>query len=115
MTSNLIYIKYLPKDEIIYNLWIYAKYAKYADDCIEQMPTLYLNNVRQDLQMMEKNKRELELTLYYGKMLFVNIEGDYFSPSTYDLYNGYNLAKYIICQVKINEFRKCLLSALTFN
>ena len=115
MTSNLIYIKYLPKAEIIYNLWVHAKYAKYADDCIDKMPTLYLNDVKKDLLEMEKNKRDIELTLYYGKMLFININGDYLNPATYDSYNGYKLAKYIICQVKIDEISKCLCKTVIFN
>jgi hypothetical protein len=65
---------------------------------------------KKDLNYMIANNRELLLTTYYGKMLFVDISLDYFDPSAYDIYNGRGLAKKIIYELKSTALQHCIAS-----
>jgi len=101
---NTIYIKHLPKDKLLYNLWLKAKTAKYMNKPIN----LTLDQVKTDINFMIKNHREIELTTYHGKSLFVNITHDHLDPFTYTQFNGDDIVQSIITNMKKQELKKSI-------
>jgi hypothetical protein len=113
-TSGLLYIKFLPKDKLLWYLWKNAKIAHYMYYCPKLAPVLTLNKVRRDINYMIENGRNIELNTYYGKLLFVNITGDYLDTFTYNIYNGCSAAEHISTDLKIEELSRCVLKYHTF-
>lgn len=90
-----VYIKDIPKQLLILELWRYAKNVKYVPQL-----KLDLATIADDIQHMKNNSRAIDLTTYYGKTLFIDVSRDYVDCSTYNLYNGINLAQKIITNIK---------------
>jgi hypothetical protein len=112
--NGMLFIKYLPKDKLLYNLWMNAKQAQYMYFCPELSPKLTMMTVRQDINYMIHNKRELDLTTYYGRLLFIDISGDYVDVFTYNLYNGNCKVESIINELKIEELGRSIVKYYTF-
>jgi len=112
--KNKIYIKYLPKDELLYNLWKNANPARYFNKCRNALPNLSINKAKRDINYMICNNRNIELTTYYGKTLYIDITGDYVDVFAYNLYNGKCQANKIINEIKICELKKTILKYYTF-
>lgn len=105
-------IRYLPKDELLFRLWAYAKYAKYFTLCSELAPCLTIDIARRDITEMRRNNWEIDLTTYYGRLLFVNLSKDHFDAFTYNMYNGEGLAEQIINELKHEELQKIRTTVL---
>lgn len=107
--KKLLFIKWLPKDELLYELWLNANNAQYMYYCNHLAPTLTLKKATRDIKFMIEEKRELDMTTYYGRLIFSDISGDYLDAFTYDLYNGDGLAQKIVNRLKIKELKKIRL------
>lgn len=111
--KNNIYIKYLPKEIILYNLWKYAKPTHYMYYCKELIPKLSIEQTKIDIKQMMKEFNIIYLTSYYGKYLFVDLSSDYLDVSYYNIYNGRGLAEKIINRIKKEELNKGILRFYT--
>lgn len=109
-----IYIKYLPKDKLLFELWNAARSAPNFYYCKELSPILTLLDAKRDINHMIANNRDVELTNYYGRMLFINITKDYIETTNYDLYNGRHSAKKIIDALKAQELNGLLCTYYKF-
>ena len=75
-----IYIANLPKDKLLFELWQNAKDSYYFVFCKDKLPKLTLSQVKLDLEEMKKNL-SIHLTTYYGRMLYIDISGDFMDTS----------------------------------
>ena len=114
LPSELIYIKYIPKDKLLYHLWKVAKKSQYLYFYKKKPPILTMHDTKLDLNYMILNKRELSLTTYYGKLLYIDITNDYLDTSIYNMYNGDKLAELVICALKLDEMQKTILRYYTW-
>jgi len=112
--SYLLFIKYLPKDQLLYELWKSAKNAQYMYHCQELAPVLTLEKVQRDINYMIQENRDLDLTTYYGRLIFADVTGDCLDAFTYDLYNGRGTAERIVNRLKKLELEKLILRYFTF-
>jgi len=110
----LVYIKYLPKDVLLYRLWCNARPAQYFYYCPETRHTLTLDQVRDDINNMLANGTEITLGSYQGKLLYVKISDDYLDTLQYNSHNGNGSAERIINEIKKEELNKVLLAYYKF-
>jgi len=110
----MAYIKYLPKDILLYELWLAARNSPYFYYCVDKLPTLTLEIARSDLNEMISTGRNFELTNYYGRMLYLDIRGDFCNVEKYEIYNGKNTALNIIKKLKEQQLRQIVLKFYTF-
>lgn len=118
---STINIKYLPKDELLYQLWKRARYIDYLkvaeiceNDCDLTCSSKYLDDdliltreqARKDVAEMSAGTL---ITYYYGRTLFVDITADDFICSKYNRCNGRNSANKVIEKLKIKELYKLAL------
>lgn len=118
---NIVNIKYLPKDELLYQLWKKARNIPYLDvdeicedDCDRTCSSKYLD---EDLiltrEQAKKDVAEMPpgtfITYYFGRTLFVDITSDDFICNKYDQCNGRRLANKIVNIVKVKELYKLAL------
>jgi hypothetical protein len=102
----MIYIKYIKKEKILYELWRCARLSQYFRYCPDLAPSLNIQTCTIDIKSMNGI---IDLTSYYGRLLFIDISGDWFDPFNYDIYNGDGTAKLIIDSIKKEELAKCVL------
>lgn len=107
--THLIFIKYLPKDQLIYQLWRNAKYSYMLKYCPMKRPELSIDYIRKDIINMLNNKFPIYLGMYYGKDLFIDISGDYLNAKYYDKFCGKYSAKKIISNLKLAEMKKSIM------
>jgi len=112
--SGMLFIKFLPKDKLLWSLWKHAKHAQYMYYCSDLAPELTLQRARKDVNYMIQDNRDIELTTYYGRLVFVDISGDYLDAFTYNLYNGRGTAERIITNLKIEELMRSIVKYYTF-
>jgi len=112
-TSN-IYIRHLPKDRLLWELWNNAKLAQYMILCPDMAPTLTPILARRDINFMIADKRNIDLTTYYGRLLFIDITGDHLDAFTYDMYNGRGKAKGITDKLKLEQLQRTICKFYTF-
>jgi len=104
----MIYIKYLPKNKLLFELWKYARPSHYMYYCPEKIPSLTLEQATLDIYYMIKNNRPIKLTTYYGRLLHINLSNDYVNCDLYNLLNGRQyLAERIIQQIIYQELCLC--------
>lgn len=109
-----IYIKHLPKDKLLYELWLAARKSPNFYYCPNAAPILDLETARTDINHMIVNERRLDLSTYYGRMLYVDLTDDTFDSDTYDLYNGRGKASKIVRELKKIELKKTVLCYYKF-
>jgi len=109
-----VYIKYLPKDVLLYRLWQNAKISHYFRFCKELVPVLTIDIAKNDIQQMIINNRAINLTTYYGRILYINITDDYVDVFKYNLCNGNGLAEKIISQLKKEEMQSTICTFYKF-
>ena len=109
-SDDIIFIKYLPKDKLLYELWKNAKPAQYMYYCKALAPTVTESEVKRDINNMLRNNRGIELTTYNGRLIFSDITEDYFDPFTYNMYNGKKMAEKIINNLKTEELKRTVLN-----
>lgn len=96
-----VYIGYIPKDLLLYSLWKHAKQSPSMKYCKKELiPDLTLEKTRIDINHMLHNDRDLILTTYYGKLLFIDITGNICDVLMYNLYNGRRSAENVIHKLK---------------
>lgn len=105
-----IFIKLIPKDIIIYKLWLNAKPAGYIKYCKSLAPELTEEIVRSDLLNQIESDEKLKFTQYYGRNLFIDVSGDFLDTTIYNRYNGDNAAEKTIAKIKFNLMKKTILS-----
>ncbi len=111
---DLVYIKYLPKDKLLYELWLSAKPSRYFYLCKELLPTTDLSIIKNDINHMIVNGRRIDLTVYYGRRLYIDITDDTVDCSNYDMHNGYGVAEKIIERLKEDELRRSIVNYIKF-
>lgn len=105
-----IFIKHLPKDRLLHALWMFARHSSYIRFSSVPPAVLTLTQAREDINNMIANDREIFVTTYYDRSLYVDITGDYLDEFNYDIYNGRGLAEKIINQLKQQELDAVLLT-----
>lgn len=103
--SNLIYIKYLNKAKLLYELWANATISNMlinVDNHVlnKKISKITLENIKNDINIMIANERAINLTIYRYKQVYIDITSDYFDCSNYNLINGKDLANHIIKKIK---------------
>ena len=111
---NSIFIGLLPKDELLLALWKEARVAQYFYNCPEKLEELTLDVVRCDINNMIMNGRDIDLTTYHGKLLYINITSDTIDIADYNMYNGIGKAEKIINNLKKIELEKTALNYYKF-
>jgi hypothetical protein len=112
----IIYINHLPKDVLLYELWTHARISPYFMHCKDKVPTLTVDQARKDINEMLKTNRRINLTTYYGKLLFVDITDTMFDTTDYEIYNRLT-EKNIVCiinKLKSDALRKLILKFYIF-
>ena len=107
-----IYIKNIPKELLLYELWLYAKtsfYFKPRKGISIAPPILTISLAKNALNYMIGNNDLLSVCTFYGKLLYVDITGDYLDPFNYNAHNGKFLAEEIILHLKKRLLKECLL------
>lgn len=102
----IIYIKYLPKDKLLYALWLGASQSPNFYYCPLLMPILTEDIAKTDINYMIANNRDIDLTTYYGKSLYINITNDTVDTNKYDIYNCKGVAEKIITNLKEKELNR---------
>ena len=104
---SLIYINHLPKDKLLFELWKNARVSPYFVFCEDKIPTLTISQVRDDITEMIQNNRQINLTTYYGRMLYIDISGSVMNTLDYEAFNRINEEKIIniINKLKFEELR----------
>ncbi len=108
------YIRFIPKDILMLELWKAARKSPYHHYIDIKETQLTLEEIRNDINYMILNNRDLCVTTYYGKMLFIDVSKDYVDTNLYNLYNGKNKAELIIRNLKLKELEKTLIKYYTF-
>jgi hypothetical protein len=98
-----VFIKHLDKYKLLYELWSYAKFSMHFYYCIHLAPKLNLDQVKIDINDLYERKEKLIFTVYYGRLLHVDITGDYLDTYEYNKYNGKGNAECIINSLKKDE------------
>lgn len=101
----MIDITNVPKDKLLFELWSAARTSPYTINCKQQRVTL--DTIRYDLHYINLNHCT-ELTHYHGRILFVDITGDKFDPTQYNIYNGRFRAEKIIAKIKLNDLHRII-------
>lgn len=104
-----IYIKHLPKDKLLFKLWEQAQIAEYFSQCMHRVPVLTQNKALRDVVHFVQNRDQLELTTYYGRLIYADLSKDFLDPSWYNYYNGRGKAQRIIRRLKLEELKKTIL------
>ena len=108
MPDEVLYIKYLPKHLLLFNLWKNAISAQSFSRCPDKLPDLSLTRAKRDIGYMLKDGTSIELTTYRGRTMYIDISGDYFDSFSYDMWNGTGSAKKIVDSLKISELMKSI-------
>lgn len=107
-----VYIGMLPKDELLYSLWLNAKISP----SMKNLPKLQLtiDQVQSDIRCMIVNNRNIDLMVYYSRMIYLDISKDYVNNIEYDARNGIGLLAKVTNKLKKKELKKCLLNFYKF-
>jgi hypothetical protein len=103
---NTINIKYLCKIDIIYELWknaLVSEFAEYGPDIEEPCKEI----IELDIHNMFISGR-MYFTLYYGKLLFIDITDNTCDVTYYNSYNGKHLGQKILADLKIKEMESTI-------
>ena len=113
---SIIYINHLPKDKLLFELWKNAKVSPYFVFCEDKIPSLTLSQVKSDINDMIQNNREINLTTYYGRMLYVDITGPHMDTLDYEAFNRLNEEKIIniINKLKFEEMQNAICKFYIF-
>ena len=109
-----VYIKHIAKDVLLYELWRAARNSPNFYYCKDLQPTLTPEVTKSDINHMINNERKIDVTTYYGRMLYIDITDDYADVLTYESYNGQGSAEKIINKLKIQELQKSICRYFTF-
>ncbi len=95
-------IRYLDKATLVLKLWQHAKKSPYLKHYAAHID-LDISDIKNDLMTMQTNNEPCSFTIYYGKVLLVDVTRDSMDPRDYDFYNGKNKAADIIADIKAHE------------
>ena len=115
MNNVNIYIKYLPKDILLYHLWLNAKPKKYLLLCDKNIPILTIKKANRDIKLMQMDNRRIDVTTYYGRCVYSDITDDYLDISFYDFHNGKGKGESIINELKLKELSNSVVKYYVFN
>jgi hypothetical protein len=104
-----LYIKYLPKDRLLFELWKRARRSQHFYYCPHLMPKLDLVQCRKDINMMIASNDKIEVCTYFGRLVYVDITGDYLDSFNYDVHNGDDAALSVVTELKKEELLKAVL------
>jgi hypothetical protein len=100
-------IRFLPKYKILYDLWNNARKAPFMYYGNFQLDPV--KNIKNDINNMFADKGYIDLTTYYGRLLFIKIYNNRLENNMYDCYNN-NISKKIIADNKLEQMKKCILN-----
>ena len=113
-----VYIEYLPKNILLLELWLNAKFAPNLAYCHHKLEIPSLDIINQDIYQLYQNKKnneelkcgnvDNEISLYYGKMMYIDILPKYCDVHLYNKANGYKSAQHIITKLKKHELMKTI-------
>jgi hypothetical protein len=106
----MIDIKYLPKDILLYELWKRARLSQYFYHCKEKAPRLNIERCRNDINHMFINNKNIEVTIYYGRLIYINLTDNEVDTFNYNVYNGSEAAEEVINEIKKNQMNKVQLN-----
>ena len=102
-----LYIKYLDRSIILFELWQQARYLPHIYS-MKEHPELTLEICKRDIKQMRANG-SMKLTTYYGKRLSINLSDDVFDPIGYEEEQGYQRATQIIHKLQKQQVTHCIL------
>lgn len=105
----MLYIKGIPKDLLLYELWNHAKTSPYMKYCPDAKPTLTPELANDALRNMISNNDKLLVCTFYGRLVYVDITDDVLDGSNYDMHNGKKLASLVVAKLKKKLLDTCLL------
>jgi hypothetical protein len=111
--DEVVCIKYLPRDLLLHELWLGAMMCQNLARCTQLAPNLTLAQVKKDIRFMGRDKRELSLTTYWGRSLFVKLSGNYLDTFTYDMMNGPGRGRAVIDRLKRQELGRMVVRFYT--
>lgn len=114
INDDIVYIKHLPKDILLYELWKNARISQNFYYCQYLAPKLTKKRAKKDIHNIINYSYSKKITTYYGRLIFADISGDYLNTFDYNLYNGVNSAQKIIKSLKIEELKRSVLKYYTF-
>lgn len=105
----MAYIKHLDISRLLFNLWSAARYTIW---CIDdpRKPVLTMEICQRDIATMIASGRPLDLDIYYGKPLYVDLSDEVLDTTRYNRYNGKNSAEKIVAQMQKTEMHLSVLS-----
>lgn len=106
----MIFIKHLPKDRLLFALWKEARIAPFFYYCPEKATDISLEIVTDDINNMINNSRDIDLTTYHSRLLYINITSDLVDVSDYNTYNGTGKAERVINELKKEELTKTIIT-----
>ena len=109
-----IYIKHLAKDILLFKLWEAARNSPNFYYCKDTCPVLTPKLTKKDINYMISNDRKIDITTYYGRMLYIDISNDYTDVFMYEIYNGQGSAENVIRQLKKQELEKAICTFYKF-
>ncbi len=111
--DDFIYIKYLEKPLLLYNLWKNAKISHYFYECPDIKFDINIEIVKKDINFMLEASNKINVSVYHGKNLYVDITDDYLKCDMYNILNGKFKAENIILELKTDEMKKSILRYYT--
>jgi hypothetical protein len=105
----MLFIKNIPKEVLLYELWLHAKSSPYIRYCPELKPVLTVELAKEALNNMISNNDLLSVCTFYGRPVYVDITNDTLDPSNYDMHNGKKLAELVVTKLKKKLLDACLL------
>ncbi len=99
-------IKHIPKEDLLFELWKVAKKSEFHK-YTEGEPCKEI--VQFDIHNMKLNN-SIDMSLYYGKLLHINLSYNMCDVTEYNLYNGEGLAQKVISKLKHKELEKIILN-----
>lgn len=95
-------IRYLDKATLIFHLWQNAKKSPYLRHYHRHI-SVDIATIKNDLMLMQADGAPCSFTIYYGKVLLVDVTNDSMDVRDYDFYNGKNKAVDTIAHIKMYE------------
>lgn len=108
----MLFIRNIPKEVLLYELWLHARSSSYFRYCPDLKPVLTVELAKKALNELISNNSLLSVCTFYGKPLYVDITDDIFDPTDYNDNNGDSLGELVVTKLKKRILDECLLKHL---
>jgi hypothetical protein len=110
--EDKLYIKFIDKSELLYELWKNAKPTHYFYECPEMGFIIDLDTVKNDIKNIMTSDGylgKISFSVYQGKNIYIELTNDYLKYDLYNLLNGQQKAEKIVTELKVKEIKKSIL------